>query len=198
MTLTVPKEVKRWLSEVTDHTIRLRAVNYHHAGSQPGTLLPTLVDHEKFPATELLEICHKRWELELAFDEIKSHLLESKEALRSQSVDGTLQDFWTTLLLYNLIRREMHLVAKKEGATADRISFTGAGSEIQLFFMLAQNSVPGVLPRELAQLDFSPGTMLILPARRKDRRNPRHAKIKMSNYPKKPPRASSDVALAVA
>lgn len=198
VTLAVPSNVKPWITDAADHTMELRAIDYQHVGGKPGTLLTTLLDHEAYPATELVGVYHKRWELELAFDEIKTHLLDRKEALRSQTVDGTLQEFWGILLAYNLVRREMHLVAKKKGLTADRISFTGAVLKIQMFFLLAQNSAPGNLPRELAQLEDELGRSFVLPPRRKDRRSPRHVKIKMSNYPKKPGRSEENGAAAAA
>jgi hypothetical protein len=188
VTLDAPKGVKRYLLDASTHALEMRAIAYQHAGGKPSVLLTTLIDHEKYPAADIIDVYHKRWELEIAFDEIKTHMLDRKEALRSQTVDGVLQEFWGILLAYNLIRREMHAVAKKKGLPADRISFTGALLKIQMFFMLAQNSAPGHLPRELAQLDDELGRSFVLPPRRKDQRNPRHVKIKMSNYPKNPGR----------
>lgn len=186
VTMAAPKDAKRFLADTSTHQLVLRAISYHHPGGQPGVLLTTLLDHEVYPATEVIAVYHKRWELEIGFDEIKTHMLERKEALRSLTPDGVLQEFWGILLAYNLVRREMYLVAKKKGLTADRISFTGALLKVQMFFMLAQNSAPGNLPRELAQLEHELGRSFVLPPRRKDRRYPRHVKIKMSNYAKNP------------
>jgi hypothetical protein len=189
--LEAPQGVKNDLPDPSTHELELRAIAYHHSGGKAGVLLTTLLDVEKYPAGAIIAVYHKRWELEIGFDEIKTHMLARKEALRSHTVDGVLQEFWGILLAYNLVRREMHAVAKKKGLTADRISFTGALLKIQMFFMLAQNSAPGHLPRELAQLDEELGRSFVLPLRREDQRHPRHVKIKMSNYPKNPGRAVS-------
>lgn len=189
--LEAPQNLRRYLFDASTHELELRAIAYKHPGGKPGVLLTTLLDHVAYPADEIIELYHKRWELEIALDEVKTHLLDRKEALRSQTVEGVLQEFWGILLVYNLVRREMHLVAKKKGLTADRMSFTGALLQIQMFFLLAQSSAPGNLPRELAQLDEELGRSFVLPPRRRQRRNPRHVKIKMSNYPKNPGRSAS-------
>jgi hypothetical protein len=189
--LDAPQGVKKWLLDPSTHELELRAIAYQHSGGKPGVLLTTLMDVEKYPAGDIIAVYHKRWELEIGFDEIKTHMLLRKEALRSQTVDGVLQEFWGILLAYNLIRREMHQVAKKKGLPADRISFTGAMLKIQMFFQLAQSSAPAHLPRELAQLGEDLGRSFILPPRRADQRHPRHVKIKMSSYAKNPGRAAS-------
>jgi hypothetical protein len=189
--LNAPKAIEPFLYEKSMRQIIMRAISYQHDGGIPSVLLTSLLDAKKYPASELVTLYHKRWELEIAFDEIKTHLLDRKEALRSQTVDGVLQEFWGILLTYNLIRREMHLVAQKKQLPADRMSFTSALHLVQRFFMFAQTSSPGNLPRELAQLDEELGRSFVLPERRTKRRNPRQVKIKMSQYPKKPGRGAS-------
>jgi len=61
---------------------------------------------------ELVELYHQRWEIELGFDELKTHMLERKECLRSKKPDGVHQELWGQLLTYNLVRREMLLAAQ--------------------------------------------------------------------------------------
>lgn len=190
VSLKAPASLRELVGEGTDQII-LRALSYRHPGGKDGFLLTSLLDASLYPATEVLALYHKRWELEIAFDEIKTHLLDRREALRSKTVDGTYQEFWAILLLYNLVRREMQSVAEAKGLPASRISFTGAILKIQLFFLLAQNSAPGNLPRELAAVEQDLGKSFVLPPRQHNRRYPRHVKIKMSNYPKNPGRAVS-------
>jgi hypothetical protein len=190
VTLKAPSNVLPYLEgfDSSAREIEMRAIAYQHRGDKPGVLLTSLVDEQAYPAAEILKLYHARWELEIAFDEIKTHMLDRKESLRSETVEGVYQEFWGILLVYNLIRREMHLVAQKKRLPANRISFTGAVLLVQKFFLLAQNSAPGHLPRELARLDEELGRSFVLPERKTDRRNPRQVKIKMSNYPKKPGR----------
>jgi len=47
-------------------------------------LLTSLSDPEKYPADEIVDPYHERWEIELGYDEIKTHLLEREEAIRSR------------------------------------------------------------------------------------------------------------------
>ena len=42
-----------------------RAIHYQRKGFKPGTLLTTLVDPEDYPASELVNLYHERWEIEI-------------------------------------------------------------------------------------------------------------------------------------
>jgi hypothetical protein len=44
-------------------------------------LLTSLLDPLAYPADEIVALYHERWELELGFDEIKTHTLEREEML---------------------------------------------------------------------------------------------------------------------
>src|SRR5207247_2325632 len=65
-------------------TLRVRAVRVHHRGFRPYVLLTSLLDAAVYPAAELAALYHERWELELTFDELKTHTLDRAEALRSK------------------------------------------------------------------------------------------------------------------
>jgi IS4 transposase len=66
----------------------VRAIRYRIKGFRPRTLLTTLLDPQAYPADEITALYHERWELELGYDEIKTHMLEREEALRSQKPEG--------------------------------------------------------------------------------------------------------------
>jgi hypothetical protein len=150
--------------------------------------MTSLLDHQTYPAEEIIEVYHKRWELEIGFDELKTDMLDKKEALRSKTPEGVEQEFWGIMLVYNLLRREMASVAQTKGMEPSRISFTGALLLVQNFFLSSLTASPGTLPKELAEMERSMGRSMILPERRKNRRFPRQVKIKMSNYKKAPAR----------
>ena len=189
-TIAVPREV-RAANPQAPKTITVRLIAYQHPGGEAGILMTSLRDPTEYPAAELISVYHKRWELEVAFDELKTHMLLRKEALRSKTVDGVYQEFWAIMLVYNLVRREMAVVAESKGLCPSRVSFTGAFLMIHNFFAAASiASMPGVLPRELAELEEQLGRSMILPPRRSERRCPRQVKVKMSNYKKAPPRHS--------
>ena len=97
--------------------------SYQHPGGEPGQLFVTVPDPHLYPAHELIALYHSRWEIELGYDEVKTHLLERKECLRSKKLEGVEQEVWGLLLLYNLVRREMVLAAREHGVAPERISF---------------------------------------------------------------------------
>lgn len=173
--------------------LTVRAIAYQHPGGKAGLLFTSLHNYELYPADEIVALYHKRWELELAFDEIKTHMLHRREALRSKTVDGVYQEFWGIMLVYNLVRREMVMVATAEKVSPAHISFTGSLLLIQNFFLASPMAAPGTLPKYLAKMEGGVAD-LVLAKRRSDRRNPRQVKIKMSQYLKAPPRHPSEAA----
>ncbi|MGA2253527.1 MAG: IS4 family transposase [Thermoguttaceae bacterium] len=48
-------------------------------------LITTLLDHRQFPAEELARLYQQRWEIETAFDELKTHLRGARMCLRSKT-----------------------------------------------------------------------------------------------------------------
>jgi len=167
-----------------------RAIRYQRRGFRVQTLLTSLLDAHAYPAQEIVELYHERWELELGFDEIKTHTLERTETLRSKTPDRVLQEIWGLAIAYNLVRLEIFRVAQHLNLSARRISYRHALMLIRTFLLSAWLASPGVLPRRLERLhnDIS---LLVLPERRA-RSYPRVVKIKMSGYRKKPvPKRSS-------
>jgi hypothetical protein len=158
-----------------------RVVTYQGDGGRQGRLFVTLTDWQKYPARELLELYHERWELEVGYDELKTHMFERVECLRSLSPVNVEQELWGLLLLYNLVRREMLLVAHEAGLPPTRVSFRTAILTCRDFWLITAWGAPGRVPRHLADLRMTLRS-LIIPPRRSERRYPRHVKIKMSNY----------------
>lgn len=175
-----PYTVRRAHPELP-RTFLARAIRYQRKGFQPRVLLTSLLSPEAFPATEIAELYHERWELEVGYDEIKTHTLERMEALRSQTPERIRQEVWGLAVAYNLVRREMEAVAAQWKLPPRRISFRGALVLIRDLFIWAATASPGSLPKmiEGMRLDMQ---QMILPERRSGRRYPRHVKIKMSNY----------------
>ncbi len=163
-------------------SILLRVIEYQLPGGEPSRLFVSLLDPVAYPAKELVVLYHERWELEIGFDEIKTHMLERKECLRSKKPEGVYQELWGQLLVYNLVRREMLLAAQAHDLPPKRISFRSSLLWIRNFWITAAlTRSPGSIPKHLAQLR-STLDVLILPERRSHRRYPRHVKIKMSHY----------------
>ena len=167
-------------------TLRVRAVRVHHRGFRPYLLFTSLLDPVRYPAAELAALYHERWELELTFDEVKTHTLERAEALRSQAPTRVEQEVWGLLLAYNLLRLVMSRAAPRADVPPLRLSYRHALLALRGFWHTAWLSPPGVLPRRLEAL-LDELALFVLPERR-PRRYPRAVKIKMSNYPRKRPR----------
>jgi hypothetical protein len=168
-------------------TFQARAIRYQRKGFQPSTLLTSLTDPERYPANELRGLYHERWEIELAYAEIKTDMLQRNEAIRSKSPEGVAQELFGILLAYNLIRLEMVQIADEIGVSPLRISFVAALRFIVDEWSWATiTSSPGAIPSHLADMRDKICRFL-LPERRPERSYPRAVKIKMSNYPRKRP-----------
>lgn len=87
-------------------------------------LLTTILDPEQAPASELAPLYAERWEIETAFDELKTHQRGPRLVLRSKNPDGVLQEIYGYLCVHYAIRTVMHTVAHDSGHDPDRISFT--------------------------------------------------------------------------
>jgi len=146
-----------------------------------------MLNETRFPAAEIAELYHERWELELGFDEVKTQMLEREETIRSRKPAGVEQELWGLLLAYNLVRREMEQVAAEAGVPPNRISFIAALRLIRTTLLGLVFASPGVIPKRLQQLREDVGHF-VLPERRRARRYPRAVKLKMSNYARKRPK----------
>jgi len=161
--------------------IEIRVISYRGLDGELCRFFTTLTDPEQYPAQEIIDLYHERWEVEIGFDELKTHMLERKECLRSKKPEGVYQEFWGQLLVYNLVRREMLLAAQAHELPPRRISFRSSLLWIRNFWLTSWGTSPGNIPKSLANFR-STLDVLILPERRSERRYPRHVKIKMSNY----------------
>jgi hypothetical protein len=180
--ILVSRQTRRAHPELPD-PLQVRAVRYQRQGFRPQTLLTSLLDPVAYPAAEIAELYHERWELELGFDEIKTHTLEREEALRSRAPERVRQEVWGLAIAYNLLRLHMQHVAQRQRLAPSRISFRHTLLLVRNFWQLtAWLASPGNLPRRLEGL-HQELALLILPPRR-PRRYPRAVKIKMSNYPR--------------
>jgi len=180
--ITVSKQARRAHPELPE-TLQVRAVRYQRRGFRAQTLLTSLTDDQRFPAAEIAALYHERWELELAFDELKTHTLEREETLRSRTPARVYQEVWGLAVGYNLVRLAMARAAAAAGVPPIRLSYRHALLLIRDFWRLAAITTgPGLLPRRIARL-HTDLALLVLPPRR-SRRYPRAVKIKMSNYPR--------------
>lgn len=165
----------------------VRAVRYQRKGYRPQLLLTSLIDPERYPAAELRDLYHERWEIELGFGEIKTDMLERLETIRSKSPTAVAQEMWGLLLAYNLVRLEMERIATELKVEPTRISFVAALRFFaEQWLWASQTATPGAIPKRLSTMRDRLRRFL-LPPRRPERVFPRAVKIKMSNYSRKLP-----------
>lgn len=167
-----------------------RAIRYKKRGFDEVTLLTSLVDAERYPAAELIKLYHERWELELGYDEIKTHMLARREAIRSKTPAGVRQELWGIALAYNLVRVEMERIAQYAKVPPTRISFVTTLELVrEQIIAISYVRTPGSIPKAFERYDDRL-KRLILEERRIDRSYPRSVKVKMSNYARKRPTVS--------
>lgn len=186
--------------ELSDQTRRIypdlppvwhvRAITYQRKGFRPSVLLTSLLDADRYPAAEVVELYHERWELEISYDEIKTHMLARQETIRSKTPGGVRQEIWGIAIAYNLVRLEIERAAEEANVAPNRISFVYTLALLCREWQRASapRAAIGNIPRDLATLRLNL-KRLVLPPRRSDRSYPRAVKLKMSNYPRKRPSA---------
>ena len=87
-------------------------------------LLTNLLDDQRYPALDLLELYHRRWQAETCYFSLKSTILDGR-VLRSRSVPGLDQEIFALLTAYQaLIRMAGDIAFATPGLSAQRISFT--------------------------------------------------------------------------
>ncbi len=89
-------------------------------------LLTTLTAPDEATAEQLAAAYTQRWEIELAFDELKAHQRGPRTVLRSKSPDLVLQEIWGHLCCHYAIRSLMTEAAGHFGHDPDRVSFIAA------------------------------------------------------------------------
>ncbi len=125
-----------WLAQIrlsTDSSaepITVRVIDYTvqdgRDNPEPYRLFTTITDPDVASATELAAAYVQRWEIELAFDELKTHQRGPRTVLRSKSPDLVRQEIWGHLCCHYAIRSLMADAALHAGHDPDRVSFVAA------------------------------------------------------------------------
>jgi hypothetical protein len=167
----------------------VRIIEYSHDdSSRPGyglknRLLTDLLDPADLPAREAVVLYHERWEEELAFDEIKTHLNGRDLLLRSKTPRGVVQELYGLFLTHRVIRQVMTDAAGQRKLDPDRLSFTNAFRLLQCHLHEAPaHSVSDWYERLLREV----GQQQLRP--RRNRWYPRVVKRKMKKWDKKRPK----------
>ena len=154
-------------------------------------VLTTLLDAERYPAQELVLLYHERWEIELVYDEQKTHQnpwrVTKSADLRSQTPQGVLQELYALSLGHFVVRSVMTQAAAVEELDPDRRSFVGCLQILRCRLPECPDPASGTFAAWYEALLWEVSRERTDDAVRRNRINPRVVKVKMSKFKKKRP-----------
>lgn len=121
-----PNDRKRDYRGIVVRVIEYRLEGIPQSGAEVYRLITTLLDPTEAPAEELAALYHERWEIETAFDELKTHLRGQNIVLRSKTPELVTQEFYGLLLAHAAVRGLMHEAALGADIDPDTVSFVHA------------------------------------------------------------------------
>lgn len=169
-------------------TMTVRIIRIEIPGFRPFRLLTNLLD-PSISAREMALHYHRRWDIEIAYDEIKTHQCatlrgQSPTTLRSKRPDLVEQEVYALAIMYNLIRALIRQAAEAHAQDPCAISFLDTLQHII-------DAAPLLTACPPEQRAHKCQTLLrviadcVLARPRRPRCNPRVIKVKMSNWTRK-------------
>jgi hypothetical protein len=179
-------EGRSWWCSSRVVRLRVRVIDYRLKGYGRIRLVTSLMDRVAYPAEEIALLYHTRWEVEIAFDEIKTHQNANahgqlQTVFRSKTPRNVMQEAYALLVAYNLVRRTMAQSAERSGLNPLHLSFLGSLRAIHHMVPRMQAGHAERLPRLHAQLlqDIAEAE---LDRPRRGRAYPRVVRVKMSKF----------------
>jgi hypothetical protein len=165
--------------------ITVRVIKFCIPGFRPVRLITNLMDPE-ITAKEIVIHYHKRWDIEIAYDEIKTHQCATLKGhmptiFRSKRSDFVEQELYCILISYNLIRSLIKEAADKNGGDPLLISFLDTLQVIFEYAVIPETDNAGKTRDYMLQIIAE--SKIDRP--RRPRRNKRVVKVKMSNFKRK-------------
>ncbi len=141
-------------------------------------LVTSLLDPSAAPARELVDAYHRRWEIESALDEIKTHQRPARP-LRSRKPLGVVQEIYGLLVAHYLLRTAM-IQATPASVSPLRRSFVGTLRLIRDLLPLASLWGKRARQRLHRRMLLAIAGQVLSPCA--ERSNPRVVKQKMANF----------------
>ncbi len=166
----------------------VRVIDVQVQGFRPFRLITNLFDLD-ISALELVRHYHRRWEIELSYDEIKTHQCatlrgQAPTILRSKRADLVMQELYAVLITYNLTRWLIYQTAQEQGINPLHISFLDTLQWIiQAVAHRPKGSSQSLLAAQAYLQQMMAQSLTDRPQRK--RSNPRVVKIKMSHFKRK-------------
>jgi len=173
----------------------VRVIDSTIPGFRPVRLMTNILD-PNITARELVLHYHKRWDIEIAYDEIKTHQCvtlrgQSPTTFRSKRPDLVEQELYAMLIMYNLVRQLIAQAAAGHGKDPRLISFSDA-----LQHLLEAAPLMTALEPDQKAVEFEVLLAVIadcdIDRPRRARINPRVVKVKMSKFNRKGPTDKSE------
>jgi hypothetical protein len=108
--------------------------------SQRLVIATTMIDANVYPKSDIADLYHKRWHIELDIRNIKQTL--KMDILSCKNPEMVRKEIWTHLLAYNLVRKVMAQAAVEAKREPRKISFAGAVQTLDMFRCLLLLSAP--------------------------------------------------------
>ena len=182
-----PSGRRTWLH----HELAVRIIPVEIPGFRPFLLMTTLLD-ETIDARTIACHYHRRWDIETAYDEIKTHQCAAQRGqmpttFRSKRPDLVLQELYALLIVYNTTRYIIWQAAKTQDLDPCRFSFLAVWQHLLDAAPLL--SVSATLEPQPASwpylLELIADCLIDQPHRH--RAYPRVVKVKMSKFARKKP-----------
>jgi hypothetical protein len=121
-----PSGRKRWQTI----SLTVRVIRIEIPGFRPFWLMTNLLD-PSITAREIAAHYHRRWDIEIAYDEIKTHQCatlrgQSPTTFRSKRPDLVQQEVYALAIMYNLVRSLISQAATEHSQDPGLISFLDA------------------------------------------------------------------------
>lgn len=171
-------------------SLTVRMIEYQTGKNELVRVITDLLDPDQFPALEFAHLYHCRWESELSYDELKTHLATVPHGnlhtvFRSKSPDRVKQEAYGLLVAYNMVRALIGAAGDAHGVPQLEISFVDTLQVIRLALPRFEGAESGTdQERLLFQLLEDLAACRNLRPRR-NRSYPRVVRVKMSKWPLK-------------
>lgn len=148
-------------------------------------LITTLTDPEQYPALDVVDLYHQRWEIETSFRETKSAILDGR-VLRARTPAGITQEVYAVLIVHQALRTAIADTAlSSTSIDPDRLSFTIALSTARDGIACAAAILAGPVTDLIGRIGHALLNS-VLP-RRRSRSSPRVVKRAISKHRAKGP-----------
>ena len=185
-----PSGRKRW----TTHNLDVRLLYVQIPGFRPFCLMTNLFENTITPRALALHY-HQRWDIEVAYDEIKTHQCatlrgQMPTTFRSKMPPLVKQELYATLILYNAVRQLICLAVLPLQQDPRHVSFLDVLQH--LIDATPSMSVQDSEAREASRVYlFEVLAECRLERPRRPRSHPRVVKVKMSKFRRKNPTHTS-------